>query len=170
MGIEIAGELHGVGQRFFAMIDGVLDALAQRLGDTGHRFRAKRATDGVSSERQRQSGDFLPPAAEIDDAVQSRLVVSELAFVDDEAGFVFAFENLRDDLIEGDDFHFNAGREQFKRQVSGGEFAGHRDLLLLDFVLREGPRGNEHGAITVAHAAAARHQRVFFLNVGKGVE
>ena len=148
----------------------VLDALAQRLCDAGHRFRAERAADGVSSERQRQSSDFLPPPAEIDDAVQSGFVVGKLAFVDDEAGFVFAFENLRDDLIERDDFDFNAGREQFERQVGGGELAGHRDFLLLDFVLREGPRGNEHGTITVAHAAAARHQRVVFLNVGKGVK
>src|SRR5208282_2624846 len=65
LGIEIAGKLHGIGERFFAMIDGVLNALAQRLGDAGHRFAAERAPDGVSAERQRQAGDFLPPPAEI---------------------------------------------------------------------------------------------------------
>src|SRR6202023_2540138 len=117
----------------------------------------------------RQVCNFFATPAEIDHAVQSGFVVSKLAFVDDETGFVFAFENLRDDLIEGDDFHFNAGREQFERQVGGGELPGHRDFPALDFVLCEGPRGNDHGTITVAHAAAARHQRVVFLNVGKGV-
>src|SRR6266852_8385011 len=61
LGIEIAGELHGVAERFFTMIDGVLNALAQRLSDAGHRFPAKRATDGISAERQRQSSNFLPP-------------------------------------------------------------------------------------------------------------
>ena len=58
--------------------------------------------------------------------------------MNDEARFVFAFENLRNDLIEGNDFHFNARREQFERQVGGGEFAGYRDFLVLDFVRREG--------------------------------
>src|SRR6202023_4385011 len=117
----------------------------------------------------RQVCNFFATPAEIDHAVQSGFVVSKLTFVDDEAGFVFTLENLRDDLIEGDDFHFNAGREQFERQVGGGEFAGHRDFPAFDFVLREGPGGNEHGTIAVPHAAAARHQRVVFLNVGKSV-
>jgi len=135
------------------MIDGVLDALAQRLRDASHRFRAQRAPDRVSPERQRQSRDFLPPPAKIDDAVQPRLVVGELAFVDDESGLVFAFQNLRDDLIEGDNFYLNPRREQFKRQIGSGEFSRHRDFLTFDFVLRKGPGGNHHGPVTVAHAA-----------------
>ena len=102
--------------------------------------------------------------------MQSGLVVGKLALVDDEAGFVFPFENLRDDLIKRDDFHLDAGRKQFERQVGGGEFAGHCDFLALDIVRSEGTGGDEHGTIAVAHAAAARHQRILFLNVGKGVE
>src|SRR5271169_934720 len=152
------------------MIEGVLDALAQRLGDAGHRFPAERASDGVSSKRKGQSRNFLPPPAKIDYAVQSGFVIRELGFVDDEAGFVFAFENLRDDLVEGDNFHLNAGREQFESQVSGGELPWHRNFLLLNVIRCKGPGGNEHGTITVAHAAAARHQRVFFLNVREGME
>src|SRR6266404_8061701 len=116
LGIEIAGKLHGVAERFFAMINGILDALAQRLGDAGHRFWTERAPDGISAERQRQSGNFLPPPAEIDDAMQSGFVIRELAFMDDETCFVFTLENLRNDLIEGNDLHLNAGREQFERQ------------------------------------------------------
>src|SRR6266403_5031126 len=49
LGIEIAGELHGVTERFFAMIDGVLDALVQCLSDARHRFRTERAPDSVSA-------------------------------------------------------------------------------------------------------------------------
>jgi len=56
-------------------------------------------------------GDFLPPPAQIYDAVQSGLVVSKLTFVDNQSGFVFPFENLRDDLIKGNDLHFNPGRK-----------------------------------------------------------
>src|SRR6266481_3840352 len=69
LSIKIAGKLHGVAERFFAMINGVLDALTQRLSDAGHRFAAERAPDGVSAEWQREPGNFLPPPAEINDAV-----------------------------------------------------------------------------------------------------
>ena len=31
----------------------------------------ERAADGVAAERQRQAGHFLPPLAEVDDALQS---------------------------------------------------------------------------------------------------
>ena len=75
LGVKIAGKLHRVGKRFFAMIDGVLNTLTQRLGNARHGLGAKRAPDGVSAERQRQSRNFLPPSAEIDQAVQSRFVV-----------------------------------------------------------------------------------------------
>src|SRR5260370_42158705 len=51
LGIEIAGKLHGVAERFFAMIDCVLDALAQRLFYTGHRFRPERTADWVFAQR-----------------------------------------------------------------------------------------------------------------------
>ena len=36
LGVEVAGELHGVSQSFFAMIDAVLNTLAQRVADAGH--------------------------------------------------------------------------------------------------------------------------------------
>src|ERR1039457_438921 len=119
------------------MIDGVLDALAQRLGHACYSFRAERAANGVSAEGTVQSGDFQPPLAKIDDAMQSGLVVGELAFVNNEAGFVFAFEDLRDDLIEGNAFHFDSRSEQFQRRVGRRELAGYRDFLLLDFIRRE---------------------------------
>jgi hypothetical protein len=55
--------------------------------------------------------------------------------VDDEARFVFPFENLGNDLIERDNFHFNSGREQLERQISSGEFSRDRNFFLLDIVL-----------------------------------
>ena len=36
--VEVARELHGVGQRLFAMIQSVLDAVAERLGHGAHGF------------------------------------------------------------------------------------------------------------------------------------
>ena len=83
----------------------------RRCRDLRHQFRSQAAANRISSQRQRQAGHFLPPPAQIDDAMQSRLVVGELSFVDDQAGLVLAFEHLRDDLVEGHDLGFNA-REQ----------------------------------------------------------
>src|SRR5580693_1081782 len=85
--------------------------------------------------------------------------------MDDEASLVLAFENLRNDLVEGHDFNLDAGREQLKRQVGSGEFAGHGDLLAFDFILCERTSRDQHRPVTVAHAASARHQRIVLLNV-----
>src|SRR5216683_3114518 len=51
-GVEIAGELHGVGESFVAVIERVLDAVTQRIGGGQQRLRAERAADGVASERE----------------------------------------------------------------------------------------------------------------------
>jgi hypothetical protein len=75
LGIEVARKLHRISERFLAMINGVLDTLAQRLGNTSHGFMAERSSNGVSAERKRESGNFLPPPAEIDNAVESRFVI-----------------------------------------------------------------------------------------------
>ena len=48
--------------------------------------------------------------------------------MDDQSGFVLPFDNLRDDLVEGHHFHFNARSEELQRQVGGRQFAGNGDL------------------------------------------
>ncbi len=53
------------------MIESILDAVAQSLRDRRHELRAERTTDGIAAERKRQSGNLLPPFAEIDDPVQA---------------------------------------------------------------------------------------------------
>ena len=70
------------------------------------------AADRVSPKRQRESRDLLPPAAEIHDAVQPRLVIRQLAFMNDQSRFVLPFQHLRNDLIEGDHFGFYSRRKQ----------------------------------------------------------
>src|SRR6266567_4918174 len=67
--VEIAGELHGIGQRFFAMIDGVLNTVAQSLRHTGDRLRTEGATDRIPAQRQWQTGYFLPPLTQIDNSL-----------------------------------------------------------------------------------------------------
>ena len=51
-GIEIAGELHGVFEGGFAVVEGVLNAVVDGLGDDTHGFGAQRAADGVAAQRQ----------------------------------------------------------------------------------------------------------------------
>ena len=118
------------------MIERVLDALAQRGGNREDQFRTKRAADRIASQRQRQAGHFLPPLAEIDNALQSRLVVGQLAFVNDQSSFELAFEHLRNDLVEGHDFGLDPGSEKLQRQISRGERARHGNALGLDFSSR----------------------------------
>ena len=78
------------------------------------------------------------------------LAVGQLAFVDDESGFVLAIHDLRNDLVEGHDFGFNPGREKLQREIGGGQCARDRDFLALDFALRKSLRGNNHRAVAVA--------------------
>src|SRR5712691_2250698 len=100
-GIEVAGELHSVGKGLVAMIQSVLNAFAQSCGNSSHELVAEATTDGISSEGQRQPGYFLPPSSQINDALQARLCITQLAFVDDEPGFLLALQNLWNDLVEG---------------------------------------------------------------------
>ena len=128
------------------------------------------APDRIASQRQRQPGDFQPPLAQVHNALQAGFGVGQLAFVDDEASFVFAFHHLRDDLIEGHDLGLDSRREKPQRQVSGGQRARDRNLLVLDFARGKSLRGHDHGAIAVADAASAGQQSIVVLNVGIGVE
>src|SRR5581483_3324044 len=102
------------------MVERVLNAFAQRSSYAGHQFRAQAAPNRVAAQRQRKAGDFLPPLAEIDDAVETCLVVRQLSLVNDEASFVFSFEHLRDDLIERDNFGFDAGGKKIQSQIRSG--------------------------------------------------
>ena len=68
------------------------------------RSAAERAANGIAAERKRQPGCIAPPLAHVDARGAVRLwSIGELAFVDDESGFVLAFEYLGNDLVEGDD-------------------------------------------------------------------
>ena len=49
-GFEVAGELHGVGESFFAVVERVLDAVAEGVGGGEESFSAEGAADGVAAE------------------------------------------------------------------------------------------------------------------------
>src|SRR5262249_49892212 len=111
--IKVACKLHRVRKRLFAMVERVLNAVAQRMADAEHELRPKRAADGIASQRKRQSCHLEPPLAEIHDAMQSGFRVSQLPFMNDQPCFVLAFEHQRNDLVEGNDLYFDSRDEEF---------------------------------------------------------
>jgi hypothetical protein len=169
-GVEVTRELHGVSQGLFAVVERVLDAVAQGVGGGEEGFGAKGAADGVSAEGKGKTGLFAPPLAEVEEFDEAIVGVGELAFVDDEAGVELACYDRGDDLVEGDGDGFDLGGEEFESEVGGGEGAGDRDARLLDFVERELAGCDDHGAVAFADAATAGHECVFVLKVGVGVE
>ena len=90
--------------------------------------------------------------------------------MDDEPSLVLALEHLRNDLVEGHHFRFHSRSKKLQREISSRKRARNRNAFLLDFTLRERARRNDHRPIALAHAAAARHQRVQILNIRIGVK
>ena len=64
-----------------------------------------------------QAGLIAPPLAHVDNLVQSRLVEGELAFMNDQPGFVLALQQLGNDVVEGHHLGCNLGRKQLQRQI-----------------------------------------------------
>ena len=115
--VEVACELHGVFEALFAVVEAVLDAVAEGLGGDAHHIGAEAAADGVAAEGKHEAGLFAPPDAEIDDFAEAAGGVGELPLVDDEAGVEAAGFDFGDDLVEGDDFGFDVGVEDFERKI-----------------------------------------------------
>src|ERR1019366_756442 len=99
--LEIAGELHGVGERLLAVIEGMLNAVAQRIGGDPHGLFAESAANGVAAERQRQIRLLAPPRAKIERFDQTIVAVGQLAFMDDQSSVELTGDNRRNDLVEG---------------------------------------------------------------------
>src|ERR1700733_14593822 len=169
-GVEIAGELHGVGQGLFAIVERVRDAVAQGGGGGGEGLRAEGAADGVAAEGEGKTGLFAPPLAEVEELDEAVVGIGELAFVDDEAGFELSGDDGGYDLVEGNDGGFDFRGEELERKVGRGEGAGDSDAGLLDLRQGELAGGDNHGAVAFADAATAGHQGVVVLEVGVGVE
>src|SRR5258708_11621706 len=152
------------------MVERVLNTVAQGIGGCQHEVWAEREPNSIAPQRHGQAGYFLPPLSQVHDPVQTRFVVGQLTFVNDQSRFILTLEYLRDDLVEGYNFRLDAWSKKLQRQIGRGQSAGNSDSFLLDLALGEGPRRNHHGPVAFAYAAAAGHERVLVLNVGIGVE
>src|SRR5207245_4909774 len=67
-----------------------LDARLEIAGDLAHQFLPEVAPDHVAAERERQPGFLVPPLAHVHPKAQTSVAVSQLAFVNEEAGLRLA--------------------------------------------------------------------------------
>src|SRR5438046_8686195 len=107
------------------MIEGVLDAFLDVLGNALDGLLTEFALDDVAAEGQRQSCLLLPPFPEIEDLVQTHLAVRQLAFVDQQSGFVLAALNIFEYLIERHNMVLDLRLEETKRQEGCRQRAGN---------------------------------------------
>src|ERR1019366_180920 len=91
------------------MIEAVLDALTEVLRNAVDNLAPEIALDNIAAERQRQSGSFQPPFSKIKHLMHALFTILQLAFVDEESGFVLSLLNFLEDLVEGHDFVLHVG-------------------------------------------------------------
>ena len=103
--------------------------------------------------------------------MQPLVLERQLPFVDDQPGVIFAFFDRLQNLVERHDL---VGEPLRQQQAQGkerrGQRAGHGDAAAAQLVHRHRPAGDDHRAVAVAHAAAARQQSVLVEQVGVGVD
>ena len=96
--------------------------------------------------------------------------VGELAFVNNESRVKAAGQNLRNDLVKGDDLGFDLRVEDFQRKVRSCQGAGNGDFDPAQVIVRDRPKGDDHRAVALSDAAATAHQCVVVLHVGVSVK
>src|SRR5438876_3473485 len=107
------------------MLQRVLNAFLQCGAYALHHFEAEVPPNSISAEWQRKAGHVAPPFTAIENFLQSSLTVGELSFMNDEASFILSFEDLRNDLIEGNHFCFHVRSKKLQREVSSRQLARH---------------------------------------------
>src|SRR5438874_995295 len=100
LGVQAAAELERVLHRLVAVVEPGLDRLAQNVRDVEQRARPEVATRDVRAERQRQPGVQQPPLAEVDDLLEPRIGVGQLALVDQQPRVGPAGDDLVHDPVE----------------------------------------------------------------------
>ena len=138
-----------------AVIQAELDAGRENVGNFPARRQIKFFMDDIAAERQRQPVVLLaPPDAEVFAHHQSFVLISQLAFVNDQADFGRAIfdggKNLverHDDVIE---FLRRFAEPELQRQKRAGHGSGHGDFFFQRFL---------RGKISVSPRASGRSRR-----------
>src|SRR5947208_4781910 len=130
-GIQVARELHRILQGIFAVVERVLNALLQQPRNFFDSLSAKVAADGITAHRQRQTVRvFVPPLAEVENFVQTEIVIEKLALMNQQAGVASTFDDGFNDLIERHDFVFEIRIEDAQCEKGAGQCTRHGDRYL----------------------------------------
>src|SRR5438034_10251779 len=116
--VHLSGELHGVIQRFFAVLQAIGNAVPDGFRDLAPKTWSQGFADGVASERKRQTRLFLPPDAEINHIVQTLFLEEKLSFVNEQTGFDKIVLNCINNFVERHDHGFKVGFEKPQRKRS----------------------------------------------------
>src|SRR5205823_438678 len=103
------------------------------------------------------------------DEMQSLVLVSELAFVDQQSRVDFATEHGLLDLVEWDDDRSEIRLEKFEREIGTGHHTRDADALADNFFARHRVSRDQHRAVAVAHRCTVWKQRVAIGEVSVGV-
>ena len=82
------------------MSERILNAFFQQGGNFADGFVSQIAADGVSSQWQRQPRILHPPLTQVNNQMQSIVLVGELSFVDDQAGVDLAFLGYSQNFVK----------------------------------------------------------------------
>src|SRR5256714_8832216 len=106
------------------------DALSQNRGQIMLNLGRNVLTQNVATQWQWQAGPFFPPFAQIDYFCKTGLRISELAFVNDQAGFRTTAPYRLEDLIERHDDVFKLTEIKLQGQECARHCARHRDYSI----------------------------------------
>src|SRR5207253_9063934 len=98
--IHVSRVRHRVLHRLGSMSQSEFDALAQNRTELALDFYWNIPPQNITAQRQRQPRAMLPPFPEIDLFCETRMGVSELAFVNDQACVSMSAPHRLKDLVE----------------------------------------------------------------------
>src|SRR6202040_4462710 len=102
---------------FFAVLEAVGDAIADRLGDLAAEFRPQCAAHRVATKGEGQASLLLPPYAKIEHPVQPHLREEGLPFVNEKASSDHLLLNSVDDFVEGHNHGFKIRFVEFESEI-----------------------------------------------------
>src|SRR5205085_1864476 len=138
----------------------VSNAVADGSGDLAPALWTQCASHRISSERERQSGLFLPPDAEIYHAVQPLLRKEKLSLVDKQACFDYVVLNSIDDFVERHGHRLKVWLEKFQSEICGSFQARDANSLAGKLLWLHRFCGDDDGAVAFAEACPAIEKNI----------
>src|SRR5712671_4191988 len=108
----------------------------------------------------------MPPLAEIEDLVQSEILIKELTFVDQQACVATLFGHCVDDLIKGNDFILEIRLVNTERQKCAGKSAGDGNLHFRQLRGIKIFVGDDNRTVVITNRSSMWQQRILVGDIG----